>query len=350
MPEFIENLLDADPFNKKPIEFPKCNVAEGIYFGMPENEYHEAKALSNSGMKKLIISPLEFWENFFNPEKEEEETSAQAAYGKALHRYILEPDTFMDRYCFMPEDAPRKPTSSQRNAKKPSADSILAIQYWDEFNKLNEGKELIKQEWLKDFQKAEKMLQYYPEIKDSFKNGYAEVSIFLEIDGIMFKCRIDYLKPSGVEDLKSYSNSRDKPIDETVKDAITYEKYNLQYYIYYWMLLAVKKRLKAGTLKVFGLVNEQFLHDLVDSQITTFALVFQGSAAPYEYRRIELMEADVEGGTPNLYWTNAEQMFQKALGLFKHNWKKYGTEPWIADMTNYALSDAEIPQMMYQKF
>lgn len=332
------------------VQYPECEHAEGIYFGMPEETYFAAKALSCSYIKKLIVSEKQFWHCMYNPKKKPDESKKTLDYGKAMHRYTLEPDTFLDAYAFVPKGSPKKPTSAQINAKKKSPKTVEAIRWWEAFAQDMGDRKIAKAAWLEEFAESHQMLQYYPEIKDAFKDGYPEVSIFLKVDGIMFKCRIDYLKADGIEDLKTFSNSREKPIDDTVKDAITYEKYNLQHYIYYLMLKALKKRLRAGTIKVFGDVKEQFLHDLADSEGAYFALVFRESAAPWETRRITLEQAFDEGATPNLYWTNAEQMFEKAIHKFKRCFKKYGIEPWIPATTNYTLSDEEIPQMMYQKY
>ena len=40
----------------------------------------------------------------------------------------------------LPEDAPKKPSSSQRNAKKPSPETVAAIAWWDEWNAKHGGK------------------------------------------------------------------------------------------------------------------------------------------------------------------------------------------------------------------
>lgn len=339
-----------EPNQQEAIKYPECSFEEGIYFGLPEEEYHAAKALSCSGMKKLLVSELQGWNYLVNPYKEEDADSNAREYGKAAHRYILEPETFNDAYFSVPDDAPTKPTSRQINAKKPSPDSIYAIRYWQTLMFENKGKRIIKKEWLEDFKAAHEMLQYYPEIKDTFKGGYPEVSIFLKQNDIMFKCRIDYLTPFGVEDLKTFSNSRDKTIDEAIKSSIIYEKYNLQYYIYSNLLKEAKKRLRAGKLKIFGEVKEQFLHDLADHKEINFNLVFQESSAPYETRKIGLIKSFAEGSTPNVYWSNAENMFKKAVERYSDGFRKYGNKPWIGDTTSYILSDEEIPNIIYQQF
>jgi hypothetical protein len=62
----------------------------GIYFGMPEEAYHRALALSATGIKHLRISTLDFWARSpLNPERVEEESEARTI-GRAYHKRIIE--------------------------------------------------------------------------------------------------------------------------------------------------------------------------------------------------------------------------------------------------------------------
>ena len=65
--------------------------------------------------------------------------------GTALHTLILEPDVFADTYVTTPADAPRRPTSAQLNAKKPSEATLNTNFYWLKWDAENEGKTLISQ-------------------------------------------------------------------------------------------------------------------------------------------------------------------------------------------------------------
>ena len=71
----------------------------GIYFGMPEEEYHAIPALSASGLKKLSASSMDFWANsWLNLDREESE-SAYLDYGKAVHAFVLEgEEAYLSRY------------------------------------------------------------------------------------------------------------------------------------------------------------------------------------------------------------------------------------------------------------
>lgn len=325
-------------------------LEEGIYFKLDESIYHANHAFSCSGAKKILISELNFWHSTINPEKEPEKETPAKEYGKAAHRYILEPNTFEDVYCFVPDEAPNRPNKRQLEAKKPSADTLKAIEWWDNFNLVNMGKKVADRDWLVDFRNAEKMMQKYEGVKDCFKGGYPEVSIFLKIDGIMHKIRMDYLKIKGIDDFKTFSNSGNRPIEEAIFSSISIYKYNLQYYFYVFVLEEAKKRLKAGTLQSFNCPNPEFLQMLANYPTIDFNLIFQESDAPYEVRKVEMFKALKEGATPNQYWKNAEEMYFKAIEKYKNCWKKYGSEPWISDNAVITLTDELIPSMMYQQF
>lgn len=71
----------------------------GIYFGMPEEEYHAVPALSASGLKKLSASSMDFWANSWMNLDREERESAFLDYGKAVHAFVLEGEqAYLSRY------------------------------------------------------------------------------------------------------------------------------------------------------------------------------------------------------------------------------------------------------------
>src|SRR5205085_1736602 len=74
-PVFVEHPLVTEP---------------GVYFGMPEEEYHRAFALSATGIKHLRISPLDFWARSpLNAERIADESEARII-GRAYHKRIIE--------------------------------------------------------------------------------------------------------------------------------------------------------------------------------------------------------------------------------------------------------------------
>ena len=53
---------------------------------------------------------------------------------------------FKAKFATVPKDAPRRPNSLQRNAKKPSSETLHAIGFWDDFARMNVGKQILDQE------------------------------------------------------------------------------------------------------------------------------------------------------------------------------------------------------------
>lgn len=104
----------------------------GVFFNMPETEYFQPRpeVASASGLRPLIQkTPAHYHYASTHPS----EPTPAMVLGSAYHCAVLEPDLFEDRYVVVPEDAPRKPSKTQREAKKPSAETIDAIAFWDEF-------------------------------------------------------------------------------------------------------------------------------------------------------------------------------------------------------------------------
>lgn len=323
-------------------------MKQGIYFNLPYQEYRDARGLSYSALKDLLISPLKYWDNHINPDKPEYSDSDAKMFGRAYHKFILENDNFFDDFALYPEDAPKKPTKAQINAKKPSDAALESMAYWQNFNSANEGKDIIKQDSMDTLIKARDMLLNYPDITDSLKDGYAEVSFFIEYQGLMLKGRFDFISAKETIDLKTFSNSLYKNIDKVTRDGIVYNRYNLQWFMYNNLRVQAVKLLRQGKLHVEGDVSEQFLKDFAANDKPSYSLVFQESARPFEARKIELAKACSLGGTPNVYWQESKRTFEDIITKYKYNKEKFGKEPWVGDFYNQELQDEEVPNIIYQ--
>jgi exodeoxyribonuclease VIII len=117
--------------------------------------------------------------------------------GTLAHCAVLEPEEFFDRYVVTPSDAPRKPTEAQRNAKKPSPETIESIAWWDAFYQRNIGKEIITQEQSDTAWKQRDSVLTIPDVAEALASGMPEVSAFWtdEETGILCKCRPDWVHP-----------------------------------------------------------------------------------------------------------------------------------------------------------
>jgi len=109
----------------------------GIVRGMSLAEYLAVDALSASDMRHLARSAWHY------RNRVEEPATAAMLGGSLVHCAQLEPDALAARYLVAPADAPRRPSSTQRNAKKPSEATLEAIAWWDEFNRRAAGRTIV---------------------------------------------------------------------------------------------------------------------------------------------------------------------------------------------------------------
>jgi exodeoxyribonuclease VIII len=107
--------------------------------GVSRAEYDALPGLNQSKARALLSSPARFRWECDNPS----DATPDMIAGTIAHVLVLEPDSFADRFVVVPEDAPTKPTSRQVNAKKPSEDTLKAIEWWAKFVDQCAGKEVI---------------------------------------------------------------------------------------------------------------------------------------------------------------------------------------------------------------
>lgn len=276
----------------KQIEPPRHNgqppfPAPGIYFGMPDEEYHAIHACSASGLKHLSVSSMDYWAmSVLNQEKEDEATRDSGSLtprqlGHAYHTYIVEgPAVFNQRYAVaLDKDTERAEakklgvpfcvtTADLRVAitdaggvpkgtlKEPLIDQLLdfipTARVWDRMvakhAEDNDGKLLISAKLHRRIAIANAMILGDPQLKGAFSGGHAEVSIFwyCPTTGAPMKARLDYLKMNHLIDLKSFSNMMNKPVQRAIDMAIANQKYFIPVVVYLEAIAAAKQMVKDG--------------------------------------------------------------------------------------------------------
>ncbi len=188
-------------------------------------DYHAIDALSASGIKTLLQSPMHYR---YQRDTPHEETSA-LKIGTLLHMAILEPGRWNTEIVVIPDDAPKRPTMRQILAKKPSAETAAAVAWWQVFEAKAKGMTSVDAD---DFEKVSAMaaaVRRHP-IYDSL---IAEESTLKErsmmwLDarlGIRCKCRFDALTADGIGiDLKT---TQDASADAFARSVAQY-RYHLQ--------------------------------------------------------------------------------------------------------------------------
>jgi mannitol/fructose-specific phosphotransferase system IIA component len=353
-------------------------MQEGIYFNLSESEYHAAHAISTSGIKTLFISGMEYWENYLNPEREKTTTPAME-FGKAAHKYFLENDKFFDEYAFEPSKsdfdmvldtqkdmqeycianginfAPSHNKAKLAEAIRQSGSTAtIWFEVLEAFEKKNEGKNILDAKDAKKLIKMRDTFLMYDNLKTTFEAGYSEVSIFIKVHDITFKCRIDYMKAGEDIDYKTFSNSKGKKLEKCIFEAIQYEMYNVQYFLYSQIMKEVANRLQKNTLPIHGNVTPDFIESLKNPEARQFSLLFQGSAAPHECLKVNLVKAMHEGATTNEYHNSARHIYSEGFNLYKSKIDAeldiYDKKTWISSCQELTLMDENVPNIIYQAY
>lgn len=115
--------------------------------------------------------------------------------GSLAHCAQLEPHALHDRYVFVPEDAPRRPTEAQWNAAKSNESSMAAKEWWKTFLDGKGDRELVTAEEFAITQMQLQALAAEPTISELLATGYSECSLFWvdKETGVYCKARPDHV-------------------------------------------------------------------------------------------------------------------------------------------------------------
>lgn len=197
-------------------------------------DYHASPALSSTGLRQFLRSPWHYWSLCRDPNRPADKVRAGQLEGTVLHCAVHEPDAFAQRYAVMPEDAPRKPTAAQWNAKKPSADSVRAMEWWAEFEEICRGKTIIHPAMYERALAQAKSVRGLPDIGLLLRRGVHEESIFWTDagSGVQMRCRPDcrVALPTGqlLIDTKTFASVS----DDAVRAQVERKRYDIQDAVY----------------------------------------------------------------------------------------------------------------------
>lgn len=309
-------------------------------------DYFSAPGLSNSGMKDLAVSPLRYWHLHINPERPADEPTPEMQIGSALHCAILEPAAFDKRYAceaippegclstigdmrdwlkskgVTPKGTLKVDIVAQVLAKDPSAPVLDLIV--EKHAAEHAGKVIFPVESWLCIGGAAQAVRDEPRVNAILEAaGKPEAEIFGKDQdtGVLLKGKLDWLAPTLTLDLKTFTQKRGKSIDRSVADAILYEQYYRQAFMY---------ALLRGWPKEFS---------------GEFVMVFVESTPPHEVRLRVLRPKT--GGNANLYWERARVEVRQLIRTYAECMAHFGDKPWRYAQEITALADEEMPGLSY---
>lgn len=337
--------------------------ADGIYFGMSDEEYHGLHRLSSSGIRKLQSCVEDFWaSSWMNPLYEDEKSDAMIL-GTAYHKRVLEGrDIFYRHYnttlakedfeglLITAEDLKKvlKLHGQTTIGNKPElirrvieVDPIARI--WDKMvehhAEKNKNKILLKKDAFIRIEYSAAFVEKHPEMGKAFTGGYPEVAILWtdEETGVPMKAKLDYLKAQVIVDYKTFSNPLDKPLDRAIITAIAGRKYHVQTFVYKDAIRNAVELAKAGA--IFGDHDPKFIKKALTHTEHKFLFVFQKT-----------------GISPAVRWKLFPQSSafdcgriaaQTQMRQFADMIEQFGTDAWIDMSPLEEFDDDDFPQYMF---
>ena len=249
-------------------------MRDGIYFNLSEADYRAEDRLSKSGIKKLRISPADYWaDSPMNTAKKERDTAALTA-GSAYHCARLEPDRFRRIYvrelskaemppgtlftgtemgAALAEMGEKKTGSVAEQAARlvgagfdPAKVWHYALAEWAAA--IQPGQIAISAELYDEITADMERIRSVPAINALLSDGAAEVSVFWTCPetGIPMKARFDYLKPDRWVEVKTFANPNGKNLSQCIVDAIRFNRYYIDAAAY----MEAAEAIRSGVLEI----------------------------------------------------------------------------------------------------
>lgn len=181
-------------------------LPHGIHASIAADLYHErVLGIVNKGaLDQLAKTPAHY--RAWLTEPAQEETPA-LAFGKALHARVMETELFASTYIAEQRHPFRRVTEAQRNAKKPSEETLRAIEYWDAWAASAAGKIELGADDAAKIEAMREAVMAHPIASKLFVGGMPEATCLWQDSrhGLLCKSRMDYWRAdiNVIADLKS---------------------------------------------------------------------------------------------------------------------------------------------------
>jgi len=366
---------------------------EGIYFGMSAKDYFALPYFSRSAAQIVRFSGKQFEHSLKNPV---EETPAMAL-GTAIHSMFLEPEDFSKTYVKAPSFTTTefgkkfegkkvlettddlKPFLETFGLKKSGLKAELVdnlrdylnpseVVIWDDVEnnfypsmldekgkkvlnrtKTKDGRKILSDDDFKTLTEMRAALPSYQDLPKTLENGRAEVVIIWKDKetGIMCKCRLDYVQPLAVTDVKSYSvKDFFTPLLDQLRKKTVWSFYNFQYAIYKEALETVITEINARRAQVHGESDQEWLKEFLKNPVKQFFILYVRTQAPYQMQGLELEPAEIHDAGHNTYFAVAKDIWRSSIRKYAH-WQKTGE--WLGENEIEVLRDEHVPNVMWQQ-
>jgi hypothetical protein len=162
------------------------NYEPGIYQGISHRDYNAIDALRNSYLKKIHKCPAA-------AKVDDPDDTKALLVGRAAHVITLEgDDAFHSEFVVAPENAPRRPTERQIFAKKPSPETLYAIDFWNSFQAIANGKQIITLDDYQTIRGVRDSVRSHDFAKLLLSEGVSETTVVFEmvVNGQRVRCKV----------------------------------------------------------------------------------------------------------------------------------------------------------------
>jgi len=338
------------------IDFPKPLVP-GVYFGLPNDDYHDDRALGSTNIRKLRRSGPDYWYGSpLNPRRPVRKPNKYLTFGHAIHTRVLEGPAAFDKLfecepdregLLITMDDLREFCERAGFDKVPRSKAGL-IELALKIDKAARILDVIKQRAeeagrtlvdLDDYERmmiATALITKNPELSTAFMNGMPEVSVvFDRDDGVRCKTRFDYLKPRGIADLKSIRNPLEKDFEQACRERFCNARYDIPAELYLEGRARLPGLVKAG--RVFGECDPALLTRIVEAPEFAISFIFlQAEDAPITW------SFTLSPGNPILSY--AREHIEQAIRTYKQFMDAFGPDQmWVLAKPTEELDINELP-------